>query len=91
MSRTHSKADVYVGDELTWTDAIVVEQPSISKLLVKARSDHPSAYRNVLVLSDVEFVGTSSGAWRWSGTNDEGERVTVTRVPRAGGCRSCGR
>lgn len=92
MSRTHSRADIYLGDALTWTEAIITEQTSISKLTVKARHEsHPSAYRTVLTLHDVAYVGENQGAQRWTGTDDEGTEVTLTRVPRrSSGCSSCG-
>jgi hypothetical protein len=90
VSRTHGRADVYLGDDLTWTEAVVTEQPTISKLIVKAkRDDHPSAYVIVLTLDEVTYLGQSNGAKRWTGLNDGGE-VTLTLVPRRTGCQSCG-
>ena len=92
MSRTHAKADIYIDDTLRWELAILVEQPSVDRLLIKTRNpEHPSAWINTATLDEVVWVGQSNGASRWTGLLD-GEPVALTLVPRrSGGCSSCGR
>lgn len=91
MSRTHGRADTYVDDVLSWPESIITEQTTVGRLTVKARTEHPSAWATVLTLTGVVYVGQSNGAQRWTGLNEAGDEVTVTRVPRRGGCSSCGR
>lgn len=92
MSRTHAKADIYIDDSLRWELAILVEQPSVDRLLIKTRNpDHPSSWVNTAILAEAVYVGKSNGATRWTGLLD-GEPVTLTLVPRRNaGCSSCGR
>lgn len=94
MSRTHAGYDIYQGEELTYQEAIVVDNHETRQLQVKARvPTQPNAWATVLLLDDVEFVGTQGrNALFWTGLNrDTGEPVQLGAVFRARtGCTQCG-
>lgn len=82
MSRTHGQADTYVGDELRWKLAIVIEHPG-NLLTVKAhREERPGVWDKVLQLTEVSYLGRQGDAQRWSGKDANGDVVEITTVPR---------
>lgn len=91
MSRTHASQDVYVGDDLRWKQAMVIEQHEHSQITVKAKHPtRPNAWENALVLTGVKAVGSEGEALFWTGLDAQGEQVQLAAVPReTGGC-GCG-
>jgi hypothetical protein len=95
VTKTHSKQDVYLGDEVAYTGATVVEGDRGHTLRVRVpRHGKPGVWDWVIHLTETtgpERRESETGTARtWVGLNDEGASITVTAIPRKG-CVPCGR
>lgn len=91
MSRTHSDQDVYLGDAIAYSGATVVEDPSRRTLKVRTRvAGKPGQWNRVIELtatSGPQRAKADTGTARtWTGTNADGDEVTLTAIPR----KDCG-
>lgn len=89
MARIHNRMDVYLGDPLWLTEAMIVENHAQNQLTVKKR-DQGGKWHVELELTDTELIVGNAKQWAWEGTRDDGERVRLTAVRRTTGCSSCG-
>lgn len=90
MARLHNNMDIYVGNDLRWTTAQVIDQFHQHRLVVKTRNPQGGAWEEVLVLTETEEIVGNTTQWAWEGTDPEGEKLRVTGVRRNSGCSSCG-
>lgn len=89
MARLHNNMDVYLGNDLAYTVAMIVEDQHAH--VVKVRTSNGGLWVDRLVLTGAELLSSASGAWSWEGTDPDGGTVRVTGVRRlSSGCRSCG-
>lgn len=96
MGRIHSGYDIYVGDDLLWSRALISEDQHAHVIKVKARDDK-NRWAEVYRLTDTgrmmqttaRAAGEPAGL-QWTGSHD-GEQVTVTALRVGGGCIPCSR
>lgn len=92
MSRTHASQDVYVGEDLLWPMAVVIDDEPHKILTVKARvTGHPSAYSIVARYTEVKFVRARGDVLMWTGLDSDGNEVQLAAARRhpPGGCIPC--
>jgi hypothetical protein len=98
MGRIHSGYDVYLGapdapdaeHPLAYTSAIVLEDQHRHTIRVKER-DAKDRYQVVFSLTDTSKPLRNGTAFRWTGTDPEGNTVVLTLLSNKGGCVPCGR
>lgn len=92
MARLHNGFDVYIGEDLTFTMAQLIENHHEHRLVVKTRSEVGGLWSNVLILVDTTLLTGLGVHMAWDGTDEAtGETLRVSAVRRDnGGCSSCG-
>lgn len=88
MARVHRHLDVYVGDDLRWSQARIIDNGS--DLTVKARvQNRRGAYATVLSVSGAASrPGTERGTYVWDAEGPDGPIVLTAIVQQADcGCR----
>jgi len=88
MSRIHNGFDVYVGQDLTHSMALVVEDNAHHTLSIRTRDG--GTWSEQVKFTDTSVIASNRDTWSWDGTGPDGVvRVTIVRRKGAG-CKSCG-
>lgn len=85
MSILHARQDVYLGDDLTWTGVMVIEDRTRKTLRVKRK------HKTLGTFTDTFYRGREGLILSWDATDEAGERVVVSSAARPPAkCGHCG-
>lgn len=92
MAKVHSRLDVYVNDDLRWSNARIVDDGSRRTLKIKAPvANRRGTFETVLSATEATSVGGQErGTFVWDAVGPDG-LVRITAITRHGGCIPCGR
>lgn len=90
MGRLHQNYNIYLGDDLTWTKALIAEDQHRHVVVIKTRRDQ-GGWGEVYRLTDTgPMLRNGPAGIRWIGQH-EGQEVTLTALRVDGGCVPCSR